>query len=116
MGFLDFYGRVKSLVKTNKTTIEHIVGEAGLTLASYNAYRRNKYLPRADEALLIAQALGTTVEYLVSGSEPKSPTAEDTLKEIQAAMDRYRKAGKIGQGKDFQEKEPKSKIFALRAS
>ena len=88
---LEFYGRVKSLVKTNKTTIEYIVCKAGLSLASYNAYRRNKNLPRADEAVRIAQALGTTVEYLVSGNEQKPPTAEDTLIEIQASIERYRK-------------------------
>jgi transcriptional regulator with XRE-family HTH domain len=70
MGVIDFYERVKKLAKANKMTIETVVGQAGLSLASYNAYRRHENLPRADEAAKIAAALGTTVEYLVTGKEP----------------------------------------------
>jgi transcriptional regulator with XRE-family HTH domain len=70
MGIIDFYERVKKLAKANKMTIETAVGKAGLSLASYNAYRRHENLPRADEARKIATALGTTVEYLVTGKEP----------------------------------------------
>jgi transcriptional regulator with XRE-family HTH domain len=83
MGFIDFYERVKSLARKNKTTIEYVVGQAGLSLASYNAYRRHENLPRADEAAKIAQALGTTVEYLVSGTEPEtSRQYRDALEQI----------------------------------
>ena len=89
MGFIDFYARVKSLVKTNKTTIEYVVGEAGLSLASYNAYRRHENLPRADEALKIAQALGTTVEYLVTGTNTKPSDSDKAIVEIQSILDEY---------------------------
>ena len=87
MDSIDFFERVKSLAKTNKTTIEYVANKAGLTLASYNAYRRHENLPRADEALKIAQTLGTTVEYLVDGdkNEPSSP--DKTLLDIQAILD-----------------------------
>jgi transcriptional regulator with XRE-family HTH domain len=84
MGIVDFYERVKKLAKTNKMTIETAVGQAGLSLASYNAYRRHENLPRADEAHKIAAALGTTVEYLVSGKEPDaSRKYRDALQKIQ---------------------------------
>jgi transcriptional regulator with XRE-family HTH domain len=73
MGAIDFYERVKKLAKANKMTIETAVGQAGLSLASYNAYRRHENLPRADEAQKIAAALGTTVEYLVPVKTPVSP-------------------------------------------
>jgi len=43
------------------------VAFAGLTRGSYNTYRRRGLLPRADEAVAIAAALGTTVEFLVTG-------------------------------------------------
>ena len=92
MGYIDFYTRVKALAKKNKTTIEYVVGQAGLSIASYNAYRRHENLPRADEAQKIAQALGTTVEYLVSGSSPEPATAEDALSEIGIILDRFKKS------------------------
>jgi len=95
MSFIDFYARVKTLVKTNKTTIEYVVGEAGLSLASYNAYRRHENLPRADEALKIAQALGTTVEYLVSGSDSDLTISDKALLDLQARLDQHwEEAGK----------------------
>ena len=97
ISILDFYVRVKSLAKTRKTTIEYVAGEAGLTLASYNAYRRHENLPRADEALKIAQALGTTVEYLVTGNEQEPAASDNTLAEIQSVLDsHWKKTGKIG--------------------
>jgi transcriptional regulator with XRE-family HTH domain len=91
MGVIDFYERVKKLAKANKMTIETVVGEAGLSLASYNAYRRHENLPRADEALKIAQALGTSVEYLVSGAEPGKPGTEPLIAHAQALLDGLKK-------------------------
>ena len=90
MGYIDFYQRVKALAKTNKMTIEYAVGQAGLSLASYNAYRRHGNLPRADEALKIAQALGTTVEYLVSGKEPEPSAAGELIGKIQAVIGQFK--------------------------
>jgi transcriptional regulator with XRE-family HTH domain len=89
MSTIDFYERVKKLAKTNKMTIETAVGQAGLSLASYNAYRRHENLPRADEALKIAQALNTSVEYLVSGTEPENSKAA-VLDDLQAFIDAHR--------------------------
>jgi len=89
MQYITFYERVKSLVKSKKTTIEYVVGEAGLSLASYNAYRRHENLPRADEALKIAQVLGTTVEYLLTGEVSEQPASEKALEEIQVILNEY---------------------------
>jgi transcriptional regulator with XRE-family HTH domain len=91
VGYIDFYERVKFCVKKNKTTIEYVVGQAGLSLASYNSYRRYENLPRADEAYIIAQTLGTSVEFLVSGNNPTLLTADDTLTEIESIIKKYRK-------------------------
>jgi len=100
MATIDFFLRVKSLAKTKETTIEYVVGEAGLTLASYNAYRRHENLPRADEAQKIAQALGTTVEYLVTGNNPEPAESDKVLADMQAILDAYWKNhGMAGQKK-----------------
>lgn len=89
MNTIDFFERVKTLAKAKKTTIEYVASEAGLTLASYNAYRRHENLPRADEALKIAQTLGTTVEYLVTGIITEQAAPNKALSEIQAILDQY---------------------------
>jgi hypothetical protein len=70
------------------------VGKAGLTLGSYDAYRRNKKLPRANEAVEIAKALGTSVEYLVTGNIPhpltESQILNEAFKEIEGTIDKYK--------------------------
>jgi transcriptional regulator with XRE-family HTH domain len=91
MGIIDFYERVKKLAKANKMTIETAVGQAGLSLASYNAYRRHENLPRADEAQKIASALGTTVEYLVTGKNPAKPDTAPLVAYAQALLDGLKK-------------------------
>ncbi len=71
---MDFFDRVKEEVRKSGTTIEYVVGKAGLKRGSYNTLRREGRLPRADEALIIAQELGTTIEFLLTGI-PQNPPA-----------------------------------------
>ena len=91
MDVTGFYERVKKLAKANKMTIETAAGQAGLSLASYNAYRRHENFPRADEAQKIAAALGTTVEYLVTGENPGKPDTEPLIAHAQALLDGLKK-------------------------
>jgi transcriptional regulator with XRE-family HTH domain len=67
---MTFFERLKVEIKANKMTIKDVVDQAGLTKGTYNTYRRRGLLPRADEATIMAKALNTTVEYLVTGEEP----------------------------------------------
>jgi transcriptional regulator with XRE-family HTH domain len=87
---MEFFERVKALAKTNKLTIEYVVRQAGLTLGSYNSYRRNKNLPRADEAQMIAQALGTTVEFLLTGAETENSTS-NLINDLQKLIEKHSK-------------------------
>lgn len=66
---MNFYERVKTGVRLKNTTIEHVAENAGMKLDTYNSLRKRGLLPRTDVALKIAQALGTTVEYLADGKE-----------------------------------------------
>jgi transcriptional regulator with XRE-family HTH domain len=93
MGYIDFYERVKSLSKIGNLTIEYVVKQAGLSLGAYNSYRRRENLPRADEAQKIAQALGTTVEYLTTGKEP-ADLHINLIQDMQAVIDQYRSGQK----------------------
>ena len=58
------------------------------TYRGWNAYRR---LPDVSSGHRIAQALGTTVEYLVSGKHPETSAADEALDQIQAVINRHRK-------------------------
>lgn len=75
--YMEFFDRVKNLVRLRGTTIEYIVGRADMSLSSYNTLRRRNTAPRADEALKIAAELGTTVEYLLTGKEASSINIHD---------------------------------------
>lgn len=66
---MEFFDRVKVLVKEKNTTIKAVANEAGLSLNTYDTLKKRNNLPRADEAICIAKALDTSVEYLVTGKE-----------------------------------------------
>lgn len=67
----DFYERVKGISKERNITVRSLIESCGINYDSYNSYRRYGNLPRADESVLIAKALGTSVEYLVTGQKEK---------------------------------------------
>lgn len=75
---MDFYQRVKELAKLKGTTIEGAADSAGISRAQYYGYKKHGNLPRADEAVAMARELGTSVEYLVTGSENTSKNANTT--------------------------------------
>jgi len=81
---MSFFDRVKDLAKKNTTlTLRAFIESLGINYETYYSGRGRGTLPRADEALAIAQALGVTVEYLVSGEHPDSnPSYLDALKSI----------------------------------
>lgn len=82
---MDFYERVKNLVKDNtELTLRAFIESLDINYDSYNGQKRYNNLPRADEAVKIAEALNTSVEFLVSGNTPTFP--KDESKEKAAAL------------------------------
>lgn len=76
---MDFYERVKGLVREKNTTIRAVTARANLSLNSYDTMKKRGILPRAQEAMIIAKELGTTVEYLLTGEgAPKSYVRYET--------------------------------------
>ena len=65
----NFFERVKNLLKDKNTTIKDFLETIEVNYDTYNGLRRYNNLPRADEAMKIAEALGVSVEYLVTGNE-----------------------------------------------
>lgn len=67
---MNFYERVKELVKTNtELTLKEFIESLGINYNVYAGQKRHDNLPRANEAVLIAEALHTSVSYLVTGNE-----------------------------------------------
>lgn len=92
---MDFYGNVKHLAKAKKNlSVQKFVISLGLNHDSYYSLKKAGNLPRADEAFKIAQALGTTIEYLITGNMPEQSAADEALNKIQVVIDKYRKTAK----------------------
>jgi len=87
--YMDFYVRVKQLAKKKRLSLQDFIISIGLNHDSYYSLQRAGNLPRADEALAIAQALGTSVEYLLMGTEPEN-RVKNIIDDIQTVIDRYR--------------------------
>ena len=89
---MSFFDRVKDLAKKNTTlTLRGFIESLGINYETYYSGRSRGTLPRADEALAIAQALGVTVEYLVTGEQPAKPDSEKLVRHAEALLDGLRK-------------------------
>jgi hypothetical protein len=85
---MDFFDRVKDLVKQKTTfTLRAFVESMSLNYETYYSGKRRVTLPRADEAQRIAAALGTTVEYLVTGKDLSKPDTTKALKHLEAVQE-----------------------------
>ncbi len=86
---MDFYSRVKQLAKKRNISLQNLILSLDINLDSYNSMRKSGNLPRADEALKIAQELGTTVEYLITGMETGT-TVNNILNAFQGLINQYK--------------------------
>lgn len=58
----------------------------GVGESTVSTWRRTEVLPRADHAARIAELLGVSVEYLVTGKEHAEPETRETEREILKEM------------------------------
>ncbi len=80
---MDFFDRVKELAKKNTTlTLRAFIESLELNYETYYSGKRRENLPRADEAFKIAQALNTTVEYLITGDLPNNSEQKAHIKRL----------------------------------
>ena len=64
-----FWNNVKKRIKELNTTQEWVCNQSKIVLGTMRQQITHSRFPPVDEALLIAQALNTTVEYLVTGED-----------------------------------------------
>ena len=81
----DFFERLDDLLKANHITQTYLADSLKIRRANFSDWRKNGNLPSADIAVKIAQALNTTVEYLVTGKEPAYSLPDD----LQAIINKY---------------------------
>lgn len=79
---MDFYDRVKDLAKQKNFSLIPFLQSLNINYETYKSAKRLGHLPRTDEAFAIAKALGTTVEYLVTGEKNESPELSELKKKI----------------------------------
>ena len=77
----NFWQRVKELIKKQNTTQEWVANASNVSFNNFKQQIFHKRIPSADEAVLIAKALNTTVEYLVTGEVTDSSRELSELKE-----------------------------------
>jgi len=63
--------RLKNEIKTKNTTQEWIAGKIGVPLSTFRKWMTRKTYPDIREGIEIAKLLGTSAEYLVTGTEPE---------------------------------------------
>ena len=86
-----FWERIKTLIKQNNTTQKWLSHQCGVSLNVLKSWIFNRRFPDAAQAARIAQALGTSVEYLVFGENSNRDTQElsalkKTIKDFAATL------------------------------
>jgi len=68
---MDFWIRLKNEIKAKNTTQEWIAGKIGVPLSTFRKWMTRKTYPNVKEGNEIAKLLETSVEYLLTGTEPE---------------------------------------------
>ena len=79
----EFWKRVNALIKSHKTKQEDVAKSCGINYQTFRGWVVNKTYPNAKQSVLIAKALNTSVEYLVTGND-NVLNIEETRKKIEA--------------------------------
>lgn len=66
----DFWDRVDKLLIEHNQYRRKLAEAIGVSESTVTTWHNSKIVPRADRAVLIAQFLDTSVEYLVTGENP----------------------------------------------
>lgn len=67
------YGRYCELRDKKGYKDADISKNTGITKSTFTDWKNGKSKPNAEKLILIAKALGTTVEYLMTGEKPEIP-------------------------------------------
>ena len=72
--------RLKNEIKAKNTTQEWIAGQIGVPFGTFRKWMTRKTYPSLKEGVEIAELLGISAEYLITGTNPEGlDTAEQKL-------------------------------------
>jgi transcriptional regulator with XRE-family HTH domain len=72
---------------------KELAAKTGISLKTIENYvKKDSCIPVADKAVLIAQALGVTVEYLITGKKPQKTSPQPQHKEITDILSKLNKS------------------------
>jgi transcriptional regulator with XRE-family HTH domain len=74
-----FWENVKKEIKLQNTTQEWVAKKADISFNTFQGWISKKIYPRVNEAVRIAAALNTSVEYLVRGTAKDNTKAIDNI-------------------------------------
>lgn len=94
-----FSERVEKLLKEKGKTKAEVAKIAEITTQTFYDWKKKGAVPSADTAVKLAQILGTTVEYLITGVEP--PVVEKIPRDLQDIINKYAEKDEKKQKKDL---------------
>jgi len=74
-----FWKNVKNEIKSQNTTHEWVAKKAGISFNTFQGWISKAIYPRVNEAVRIAAALDTSVEYLVRGTVKDNDRATNII-------------------------------------
>jgi transcriptional regulator with XRE-family HTH domain len=82
----SFWKRTNELIKRQKTKQEAIAACCGINYQTFRGWVTRETYPAADETYRIAQALGVSVEFLVTGRETPEPSNAGFVQNIRTLL------------------------------
>lgn len=76
---MDFWERIDYLIAERGTTRKAVAEKIGINAGNLAAWKTRHNFPSAAISVKLAEALDTTVEYLVTGQAPRMLTSADNV-------------------------------------
>jgi transcriptional regulator with XRE-family HTH domain len=77
-----FWQRVRNEVDSQNTSFEWLYQKSKIAKGTFSSWRNRNSYPRADAAFRIAQALGVSLEYLMTGLDKAPEKVHPDIREI----------------------------------
>ncbi|GHV88002.1 hypothetical protein AGMMS50267_03620 [Spirochaetia bacterium] len=77
-----FWKIVKNEVDRQNTSFEWLYRKTGIPKGTFSSWKNRNVVPRADAAYRIAEVLGVSVEYLLTGRDTAGRVSNSPLEEI----------------------------------